>query len=226
MDFWTSLEGVRTRNDVLRHPFYERWSAGELTQPELATYAGQYRHAVVALARACANAAESVDAENCPELRAELDGHAFEEAEHIALWDGFCASVGGDRAAAATPETSACASAWAGEPGRPLLHTLVALHAIEGAQPAISRAKLSGLVEHYALDEQQATAYFELHAQRDVEHAAASQRIISQRLFSHDGERGPSEHELSAMLEEADAVLAANWLLLDGVERIASAEPR
>ena len=52
MDFWTSLEQIARRHDVLRHPFYQRWSAGELTTGELADYAGQYRHAVVALAEA------------------------------------------------------------------------------------------------------------------------------------------------------------------------------
>src|SRR3954464_14876796 len=52
MEFWSQLEAVRERHDVLTHPFYQRWSAGELTRAELAVYAGQYRHAVVALARA------------------------------------------------------------------------------------------------------------------------------------------------------------------------------
>src|SRR5262245_15764885 len=52
-----SIDALRSRHDVLRHPFYRRWSAGELTRAELAHYAGQYRHAVVALARASAQAA-------------------------------------------------------------------------------------------------------------------------------------------------------------------------
>ncbi len=57
MDFFAELDAVRERWNVLEHPFYTRWSAGELTLDELALYAGQYRHAVTALAQASANAA-------------------------------------------------------------------------------------------------------------------------------------------------------------------------
>ena len=57
MDLWTRLEQARARWNVLEHPFYERWSRGELRRDELAAYSGQYRYAVVALADAAAGAA-------------------------------------------------------------------------------------------------------------------------------------------------------------------------
>ena len=47
---WERIERSRERWDVLRHPFYKRWSAGELSAEELARYSGQYRHAVEAIA--------------------------------------------------------------------------------------------------------------------------------------------------------------------------------
>ena len=53
------------------------------------------------------------------------------------------------------------------QPGRrpgDALEGLVVLYAIESAQPAISRTKLDGLVEHYGLAEGPATEYFSLHA--------------------------------------------------------------
>src|SRR6266545_4424952 len=50
MDFFERLEEARNRWNVLSHPFYERWESGELGEDELAYYAGEYRHAVVALA--------------------------------------------------------------------------------------------------------------------------------------------------------------------------------
>ena len=204
MDFWDRLEEVRDRNDVLRHPFYVRWSAGELTLDELALYAGQYRHAVVALAEAAALAARGAE----PEMSAELWRHAAEEAEHIALWDGFANAVGADRAADALPATAECTDTWA-RPGRPLLETLVALYAIEAAQPAIAQAKRVGLREHYGIDDPVATAYFDVHVERDVEHAAAGRDLIAGRLHDQD---------VDAMLATAESVLAANWLLLDAVQ--------
>src|SRR6266480_2762995 len=68
MELCVSIDEARQRWDVLKHPFYERWERGELTREELAFYAGEYRHAVVALARAAAAAvAAPVDREPTPE---------------------------------------------------------------------------------------------------------------------------------------------------------------
>jgi pyrroloquinoline-quinone synthase len=206
MDFWTRLDAVRDRWNVLEHPFYQRWSAGELTERELAVYAGEYRHAVVALADAAAATAETAE----PELRGALRAHAAEEASHLALWDGFARAAGGDVDRAPAPESAACAQAWARE-GRSTLESLVALYAIESAQPAISATKLEGLVERYGWTEGEGTAYFSLHAELDKEHAAAERALIEPRLDGAD---------VDALIEEAERVLAANWSLLDGVERV------
>ena len=85
MDLWSRLDDVRARWDVLEHPFYTRWSAGELSREDLARYAGQYRHAVVALAQAADRAAHAASRAE----RAELAAHAGEEAAHVSLWDAF-----------------------------------------------------------------------------------------------------------------------------------------
>jgi pyrroloquinoline-quinone synthase len=208
MDFWARFDVIASNHDVLKHPFYVRWSAGELSATELADYAGQYRHAVVALAQASAAAAANADGE----LRSGLEAHAAEEANHIALWDGFVDAVGGDRDAVPLPETVECARAWRGQPERGLMPTLVALYAIESAQPEISKTKREGLSAHYRVDGA-GSAYFELHEHLDVAHAAAGRRLIEARLDDAD-------HD--ALLAEADAVLRANWSLLDGVERAAA----
>jgi len=84
------------------------------------------------------------------------------------------------------------------------------LYAIESAQPAISRTKLEGLVEHYGLAEGSGTEYFELHAERDHEHAAQSRELIKKAVNGADEDR---------LVEVAEAALQGNWTLLDGVER-------
>lgn len=206
MDFFSRLEDVRSRWNVLEHSFYTRWSAGELTAEELASYSGQYRHAVVALADAAAGAAATAP----PELRAALSRHAAEERAHVALWDRFADAAGGDTAAAPTAETRACAETWAGT-GRDHLASLVALYAIESGQPAISATKLQGLREHYHHVPAEGAQYFELHAELDVEHAAHERALIEPRLEDAD---------VDALLAEAARVLEANWHLLDGVERM------
>ncbi len=205
MDFWTRLESTADRWNVLRHPFYVRWSNGELSEGELSFYAGQYAHAVGALATATRSAAESADGA----AARELEQHAAEEEAHVDLWSQFASATGSDRPAEPLPETAECVSAWAGE-GRELLPTLVALYAIESAQPAISETKRAGLVEHYGMEPRsRATAYFDLHTVRDHEHADSGRAMIEERLDGADAD---------ALVAEAERVLAANWRLLDGVE--------
>jgi pyrroloquinoline-quinone synthase len=203
VDLWSRLADVHRRWNVLDHPFYQRWSSGELSAGELALYAGQYRHAVVALATAADGAARAAH-------DAGLAAHAGEEAAHVALWDAFAEATGSDGLADPEPETAECADAWAGE-GRDLLGHLVALYAIESAQPAISRVKADGLREHYGFSGGTGTVYFDLHAERDLEHAAEGRALISERLDGADED---------ALVAEAERVLRANWRLLDGVERL------
>jgi pyrroloquinoline-quinone synthase len=194
MELIDRIDEARERWDVLKHPFYVRWERGDLTPDQLAHYAGEYRHAVVALARAAEAAGD-------PE-------HAREEADHIGLWDDFAAALDAPLDRAAAPETRACADAWARDDR---LEALAVLYAIESAQPAISETKLRGLVEHYGFAEGPATEYFGLHAKRDIEHAAeARDALVEANSGDEDG-----------LVAAAEAALRANWELLDGVERAA-----
>ena len=204
MPLFDRLADVQSRCNVLEHPFYQRWSAGELEREELSWYAGEYRHAVVALAEAAAAAARAAE----PAVRAQIVEHAVEEAEHIELWDAFARAVDADLDQECASETAECAAAWtaAGD----ALEGLVVLYAIESAQPAISRTKLEGLFEHYGFSEGPATEYFSLHSERDHEHAAQSRELIEERLDGADEER---------LVAVAEAALRGNWTLLDGVER-------
>jgi pyrroloquinoline-quinone synthase len=185
------IDEARARWNVLDHPFYLRWERGELSRDELAFYAGEYRHAVVALSDA---AASGGDAE-----------HAEEERAHIALWDEFAASL--DASIDRTPlaETSECAAAWRRDDA---LEARAVLYAVESGQPDISRTKLEGLIEHYGYSpESPGTSYFELHAERDTEHAAASKRVLA----------GVGPEEADRLVGAAEAALRGNWRLLDGV---------
>jgi len=84
-NMWDRIEEARSEWNVLEHPFYQRWSAGELTREELADYSGQYRYATEAIATMSAGIAAAAPAEE----RAGLEAHAREEAAHVEMWDGF-----------------------------------------------------------------------------------------------------------------------------------------
>jgi pyrroloquinoline-quinone synthase len=192
MELCASIDQARRRWDVLKHPFYERWESGELTRDELAFYAGEYRHAVVAVAEAAAAVGDHE--------------HAREEADHIALWDDFATAVEAPLDREPTPETADCAAAWSPDER---FRALAVLYAVESAQPAISRTKLAGLVEHYGFGDAPAAEYFRLHAERDLEHARAAREALAEAPAARRA-------ELVAVAERA---LEANWRLLDGVQR-------
>jgi pyrroloquinoline-quinone synthase len=200
---WSRIEDARERWNVLRHPFYRRWSAGELSAEELARYSGQYRHAVQAIATLSESAADAA-----PE-RPELRRHAEEEREHVALWDGFVAAADGRLDDEPSPETAACVREWSGEaPGGDLPAALVRLYAIESGQPEISRTKRDGLVERYGFADGPATEYFRVHEGRDTEHAAEARELLSEVADPADTDR---------LVAVAEAAFRANWRLLDAV---------
>ena len=199
---WERIEESRARHNVLEHPFYVRWSAGELSREELARYSGQYRHATEALARLCRETAEAAPSRR----RDEIEAHAAEEEAHVGLWDGFVEAAGGEIGAEPTPETAECVADWTAPDG--YLGRLARMYAIESGQPEIARVKRAGLARFYGIDGGVGSEYFLVHEEADHAHAEESRRLIEEAMAPED------EDELVAAAESA---FRANWRLLDGV---------
>jgi pyrroloquinoline-quinone synthase len=199
---WERIEESRVRHNVLEHPFYVRWSKGELTRDELAAYSGQYRHATEALARLCRQAADAAPHGH----RDEIALHADEEEAHVGLWDGFVEAAGGEIGAEPTAETAECVTAWTATDG--YLAQLARMYAIESGQPEISRIKREGLADFYGIVGGAGSEYFRVHEQADHAHAEESRKLIDAAMTPDDED---------AVVSAAESAFRANWRLLDGV---------
>ena len=204
-DVWQRIEEARGRWNVLEHPFYQRWSAGELSREELARYAGQYRHATAAIARLSATWPTPLPRPSVRELRRHAAGGG---GPHRPVgW--FCRGGRrrGRRGADASRRRPASSP---GSPPMRRLAQLVRLYAIESGQPAISATKREGLAAHYGIDDGPGNEYFRVHEKADVEHAAEGRSLIEAHLA--DAERADE-----TLIAAAEAAFRANWRLLDGV---------
>ena len=125
----------------------------------------------------------------------------------MSLWDDFAAALDADLDREPRAETAECTRAWRGVG----LEGVAALYAIESAQPDISRTKLDGLTRWYGFEPStNGTRYFELHAERDHDHAGRSREVLEAHARPEDVDR---------LVAAAEAALRGNWTLLDGVER-------
>ena len=145
---------------MLKHPFYQAWSAGTLPIEALQVYAREYGNFIANLPRGWGtlNNAET----------------AAEEREHAELWTDFTAAVGGFTADASLVQTLRLARV-ADELFASPASALGAMYAFEAQQPATAQSKLEGLKTHYNLP-QGVEPYFEVHSTNWYE----SEKILRQ----------------------------------------------
>jgi pyrroloquinoline-quinone synthase len=164
-----ALEGRR----LLTHPFYQRWSRGELHLGELGAYAGEYRFIEAALPgwlRSIQSCTESPDVRDL--VQRNLDDEAGGAVTHLELFDRFAAAVG-----ATKPGTTAIGTAT-----RSLLNThddlvasspaegLTAVLAYELQSSEVSASKAAGLRSQYGVDGD-SVAFWDVHALVEGDHA-------------------------------------------------------
>jgi pyrroloquinoline-quinone synthase len=104
IQFFEQLEASIAKYDLLCHPFYRAWAAGELTRDDLREYARQYYHHVEAFPCYLAELALRLDegelrravlANMCDEKGA---GEASKDsAPHSELWLDFAEGMGARR---------------------------------------------------------------------------------------------------------------------------------
>ena len=221
-EFFEKLDARIAKYDLLCHPFYKAWSAGELTRDDLREYAQDYYHHVEAFPSYLAAFGLRLDdselrravlANMCDEKG--VDGAPGREAvPHAELWLDFAEGMGSTRnlewhtpvaevrqlvrhfqriASEASPEEA-----------------LAAFYAYESQVPRIAQEKERGLRDMYKADHK-TCGYFSLHATADVYHSRVWKKQLEKRI-------GANPEAADRALDAAEAAARMLWKALDGIE--------
>jgi pyrroloquinoline-quinone synthase len=215
--FWQKADQEIAKYDLLKHPFYQAWSAGELTKEDLEFYAEQYFHQVSQFPTYLTSLHSRL-----PEgaMRRDVLANAYEEEcdgiAHSDLWLRFAEGIGGGRSnpdeKTPIPEVSDLVKTFrALTKEAPVASAFGALFAYESQVPKIAAEKRNGLKQHYGADDR-TCSYFTLHEKADSHHASVWRKIISALVEQDD------RHAAEA-LEGISRAARALWTALDGIER-------
>jgi pyrroloquinoline-quinone synthase len=215
-EFFTELDARIAKYDLLCHPFYKAWTAGELTRDDLREYSQQYFHHVDAFPEYLREFASRLPQGQM--RRAVMANHDDEmglhgSRPHSELWLDFVEGMGGARNASSesVPEVKELAKTFheAARHGTPA-EALAAFYAYESQVPPVAAEKARGLQEMYGADAK-TCAYFTLHTTADVYHS----RVWRQQLANAvSGDPEAADQALNA----AESGAKALWTALDGIE--------
>jgi pyrroloquinoline-quinone synthase len=210
-----NLNTMVAERSLLKHPFYQQWSAGGLSLERLRNYAAQYYRHVEAFPRYI-----SALHSRCPDLetrQALLDNLIDEERgpeNHPELWLRFAEGLGATRqdvlAAPPSPTTGRLVETFTrlAREGS-VAAGLAALYVYESQIPAVAATKIEGLKRFYGISDDRSLSFFTVHEKADVFHAETTARLLE----SHSA----TAEEARAAAAGADAALTALWEMLDGV---------
>src|SRR5271169_4802338 len=220
--FFEQLEASIARYDLLCHPFYRAWAAGELTRDDLREYARNYYHHVDAFPCYLAELALRLDegelrravlANMCDEKGA-AGGSGRDSAPHSELWLDFAEGMGSRREmhwhlpVAEVRELMRYFHRVASE-GTPE-EALAAFYVYESQVPRIAQEKERGLRDLYGADEK-TCGYFSLHATADVHHSNVWRKQLENRITANP-------ETAQAALDAAENTAKLLWKALDGID--------
>jgi pyrroloquinoline-quinone synthase len=190
MNLHQHLTSILERWNLLRHPFYKAWSAGELPKAALGTYAREYGHFIARL----------------PEGWQTLNDAdtAQEEQEHVELWEAFAEALDAKLGEAQIPEVRTLS-----DTARALFSQTAtaagALYAFEVQQPATAQSKLEGLKAFYH-PPAKAETYFEVHSRNQHE----AEKLLARM-------EGFAAEEQAESVRACEVMSQALWDALSGI---------
>jgi len=220
--FFDQLDTRIAKYDLLCHPFYQAWSAGELTREDLREYARDYYHHVEAFPSYLAELGIRLDESelrqavlaNMADEKGMADALGQESTPHSEMWLDFAEGMGAPRdmrGHVPVPEITQLTGFFhrVASEGTPE-EALAAFYAYESQVPRVAKEKARGLQQMYGADER-VTAYFALHTTADVYHSQVWRQQLGKRLESNPQ---LADKALAAGENAAKAL----WRALDGIE--------
>jgi len=179
------IDELIAERSLLKHPFYQKWQAGELTLDALKGYACQYYHHVLQFPTYVSGAHA-----NCDDLpdRQELLENLVEEEQgpnnHPELWLRFGEALGLSREelieSRPLPETTNLITTYRRlTKDSPFIGGIAALYAYESQVPEVAGTKMAGLKRFYGIDDPQGLKFFIVHHSLDVEHSKVTRNLVA-----------------------------------------------
>jgi pyrroloquinoline-quinone synthase len=220
--FFQALDARIARYDLLCHPFYKAWSAGELTREDLRQYAlDYYQHVNLFPSYLAAFALRLNEGEL---RRAVLDNMRDEqggetapgqaEESHADMWLDFAEGMGASRTGhghVIVPKVHQLVDHFfrVAQEGTPE-EALAAFYAYESQVPRVAQEKESGLRKWYGAEDR-TTRYFTLHASADIYHANVWRDQLGNLVAQNP-------HTAEKALTAAESAAKVLWTALDGIE--------
>ena len=210
-----ALDSLTAEMSLLKHPFYQQWTAGTLPLERLRNYAVQYYQHVAAFPRYLSGI--HARCEDLTTRQALLENLIDEERgsdNHPELWLRFAEALGVPRAAVAAaeplPATRALVDTFTHlTQDQPLSAGLAALYVYESQIPAVAETNIDGLRRFYGITDSDGLRFFNVHREADPYHAQAVAQMVERYTPTHDDQQ--------LALEAARTALAAVWSTLDAV---------
>ena len=214
-EFFSELDARIAKYDLLCHPFYKAWSAGELTREDLSSYGRDYFRHVRSFPSYLDEFASRAEAG--PMRRAVLANRDEElgaggSRSHADLWLDFVEGMDGERSASRdVAEIDALTKSFhTVEREGASEEALASFYAYESQVPRVAAEKARGLREMYGADEK-TCAYFTLHTTADVYHSRVWRNQLAKLVENN------SEAADRALIAGENAAKAL-WNALDGIE--------
>jgi pyrroloquinoline-quinone synthase len=215
-EFFTELDARIAKYDLLCHPFYKAWSAGELTREDLCAYAQNYFHHVNAFPEYLQEFASRLprgDVRRAVEANHDDEMGMHGSRPHSELWLDFVEGMGGERSGSTTPiaEIDALMQRFhlAAVEGASE-EALATFYAYESQVPRVATEKARGLQAMYGADAK-TCEYFNLHRTADVYHSRVWKQQLTKTVTN-------KPEAAKRALNAAENAANALWTALDGIE--------